>query len=615
MNFYRIAAVTPRVSVANPCDNLQALLECFEEATAQGAHLVVAPELCLTGYTCSDLFASASLEEQTAEALANLCATLPSASTIYVVGLPIRWEDRLFNCAAVLQGGRVLGIVPKTHLPTYREFYEKRHFVSGRAVPAGTVLNGIPFGTDLIFDCKAFRFGIELCEDLWAVDAPSNTLAAARAQLILNLSASTEAVGKAAYRRDLVRMQSGRLSCAYVYASAGMGESTTDVVYGGHRILCNNGRILEEAQWTEGVSLMDFNPAWVDAIRQRETSFPEVERPTLRKVTLALPGKPADGTRAKLDAHPFVPSDEAHRNERCAEILRIQVAGLAKRFRHTHAKRLVIGLSGGLDSTLALLVCAQMCEEMELPPTTILGVTMPGFGTSTRTKGNVDKLAEELGIELRDISILPCVNQHFEDIGHDPNVRDVTYENAQARARTYLLMDLANQEGGLLVGTGDLSEIALGWSTYNGDHMSMYAVNCGVPKTLVRYCVEGYARTSPEALAATLRDICDTPVSPELLPGEQHTEAIVGSYELHDFFLYYFIKYGCTRSELRDLACLLLGDTIPIDEIEHTLEIFARRFVQQQFKRSAIPDGPKVGTIALSPRGDWRMPSDAAFEL
>ena len=614
--FVRVAAVTPQVQVANPQANAAALLELLRAAAAQGAALAVAPELSLTGYTCADLFGMQSLEAQTEAAFAELLVTLPEG-LVAVVGLPIRWEDRLYNCAAVLQRGQLLGLVPKVHLPTYREFYEKRHFVSGTTVPEGTTWRGIPFGTDLLFELGDLRFGVEICEDLWAVDAPSNRLAAARAQLIVNLSASTEAVGKATYRRDLVRMQSGRLACAYAYAAAGMGESTTDVVYGGHRILANNGRILAEARWSEGISLMDFNPHWVDVVRQRETSFPDLPRVAMRRVTCPLPEalREADGTLAGLEAHPFVPADDARRTERCREILRIQVAGLAKRFSHTHSKRLVIGLSGGLDSTLALLVCAQMCRALGLPGKTILAVTMPGFGTSKRTRSNAGALAELLGAELREISIVPGVEQHFRDIGHDPACHDVTYENAQARARTYLLMDLANQSGGLLVGTSDLSEIALGWSTYNGDHMSMYAVNCGVPKTLVRWCVETVARESEADLAAVLRDICDTPVSPELLPGEQHTEAIVGQYELHDFFLYYFQKYGCSRAELSDLARLLLSDQFSPEEIDRTLDIFARRFVQQQFKRSAIPDGPKVGTIALSPRGDWRMPSDAAFSL
>ena len=612
--FFRVAAVSPKVRVADPSGNAAALAEICAKAAAQGAHLIVAPELALTGYTCGDLFGTDALERQTDSSLGTLCATLPREA-VCVIGLPVRVDDRLYNCAAVIHQGAVRGFVPKTHLPTYREFYEKRHFVAATTLPPGATVGGAPIGADLIFTLGDLRFGIELCEDLWAVDAPSHRLAAARAHLILNPSASTEAVGKAVYRRDLVRMQSGRLACAYAYAAAGTGESTTDVVYGAHRLLANNGRLLAESRWEEGLSLMDIRPAWIDAVRRRETSFPELPLAACREVALPLALPPADGTLAGLDPAPFVPADDALRHERCQEILRIQVAGLAKRFAHTRSERLVIGLSGGLDSTLALLVCVRMCEALGLPPTTVLGVTMPGFGTSVRTHSNTEALARELRVELREIPIAPLVTQHFADIGHDPALRDVTYENAQARARTYILMDLANQTRGLLVGTGDLSEIALGWSTYNGDHMSMYAVNCGVPKTLVRYCVQSVAQTSPHNLAAVLQDICDTPVSPELLPGEQKTEEIVGSYDLHDFFLYYFMKYGSSRQELRDLATLLLRDRFPAAVIDRTLDIFCRRFVSQQFKRSAIPDGPKVGTVALSPRGDWRMPSDAAFTL
>ncbi len=617
--FVRVAAVTPAVSVANPKANAEALAKSFTEATDAGARVVVAPELALTGYTCGDLFHTQSLEAQTLEALEWLKAHLPHGK-FFVFGLPLRLNDRLYNCAAVLKDGEVLGFVPKTYLPSYREFYEKRHFVSGKTLPTGATWHGIPVGADLLFDAEDFRFGVEICEDLWAVDAPSNRLALAGAQLILNLSASTESIGKAEYRRDLVRIQSGRLACAYVYASAGCGESTTDVVYGGHRLLANNGRLIAESRWEEGFSLMDFNPRWVDSVRMRETSFPDNPHAELRVIpcsddTLVERARWADGSHACLERHPFVPHDDAQRLKRCQEIFRIQVAGLAKRFRHTKVSRLVIGLSGGLDSTLALLVCVQMCRELQLPASTILAVTMPGFGTTSRTLQNAKQLATQLGAELREISIVPEVEQHFRDICHDPAQHDVTYENAQARARTYILMDLANKENGLLVGTGDLSEIALGWSTYNGDHMSMYAVNCGVPKTLVRWCVRSVATVSEPELAKILDDICETPVSPELLPGEQHTEAIVGQYELHDFFLYYFMKYGSSRSELLDLANLLLADEFSKEELSRTLGIFCKRFVQQQFKRSAIPDGPKVGTIALSPRGDWRMPSDASFSL
>jgi NAD+ synthase (glutamine-hydrolysing) len=409
-----------------------------------------------------------------------------------------------------------------------------------------------------------------------------------------------------------VQSHAARLACPYVYCNAGAGESTTDAVYSGLNLIANNGRLLVASQWQSTVQCVDFNPRWVEYVRMCESDFPNLA-PCILPTSLCVSTTTAsDGTFAGLEAHPFVPQTELKLSSHCETILQLQTAALKKRFEHTHAKRLVIGLSGGLDSTLALLVCCRMVEACGLPPSTILGVTMPGFGTSKRTRTNVDILAEALGIELREIPIGPGVELHFRDIGHDPEIKDVTYENAQARARTYLLMDLANQENGLLVGTGDLSEIALGWSTYNGDHMSMYSVNCDVPKLLVRHCVQWVAQQSPTRLAQALQDICDTPVSPELLPGEQHTESIVGSYTLHDFFLYYFFKYGCDREELAALAAQLHGD-VAAEVRDQTLAIFCRRFIQQQFKRSASPDGPKVGTVALSPRGDWHMPSDAAL--
>ncbi len=617
--FLRIATVTPRVSVANPMANANALLEVFTEAVAQGAHLVVAPELSLTGASCGDLFRTASLEAQTQEALNFLCTHLPS-NGIFVVGLPLRQADRFFNCAAVLQQGHILGYVPKTHLPNAHLSDERRHFTSATLLPANATHNGIPLGTDLLFCAETLRFGIELSDDLWAIEPPAHRMIAGRAHLILNLAADTEAIAKAEMRRDMVRMQSARLACAYAYTSSGIGESTTDTVCGGHRILAVNGRLLNEARWETGVSLMDIAPSWIDAIRCRETTLPDLPSPTLRTIPFCGPEAAhygsADGSLAGLEANPFVPADPIERNKRCREVLRIQTEALRKRVEHTQARRLVIGLSGGLDSTLALLVCDATRHALGLPPSAILAVTMPGFGTSGRTYHNACTLAQALGAELREISIVPGVEQHFRDIGHPQDVHDVTYENAQARARTYLLMDLANQEQGLLVGTGDLSEIALGWSTYNGDHMSMYSVNCGVPKTLVRSCVETVAEeTDLPMLAEVLRDICTTPVSPELLPGEQHTEALVGQYEIHDSLLYYFMKYGCSRQQLAELAELLLADSFGKEAIDKALEVFCRRFIQQQFKRSASPDGPKVGTIALSPRGDWRMPSDASLTL
>ncbi len=604
-HFYRVASIVPKVSLGDPIANAQTLLTHFREAVAAGASIAVTPELALTGATCDDLFMSASLEEQTQQALTFLCAELPKEA-LFVVGLPVRWQGNLFSCAAVIQNGALLGLVPKVNLSPL----EHRLFTSGANLPQGATLKGIPMDARLQFDAGAFTFGVVVDSNLWALNHPAETFAPARTHLILNLAADCELAGHAERRHALVSTLSGRLACAYVYTSAGEGESTTDKVYSGHTLLANNGICKAQAQWTTGITMIDFNPQWI-GVAQREAlrNIPHASLPTL---TCAPITQEVDGSKAGLDANPFVPADPAVRQARCKEILRIQVEALARRFTHTHAKRLVIGLSGGLDSTLALLVCAQMCQRLQLPPTTILGVTMPGFGTSKRTRGNVDLLAEALGIELREISIVPQVELHFKDIDHDPEVRDVTYENAQARARTFILMDLANQVNGLEIGTGDLSEIALGWSTYNGDHMSMYSVNCGVPKTLMRACVEAVASESPEALAAVLRDICATPVSPELLPGEQHTESLVGSYELHDFFLYYFMKYGCSKAELAELAQALHPHH---PDTAYTLDIFCRRFIQQQFKRSAAPDGPKVGTIGCSPRGDWMMPSDAALRL
>ncbi len=612
-NFYRIAAITPRVQVAAPLTNADELLACFREAAAAGAVVIASPELSLTGASCGDLFGSASLEAQTDAALEWLCQELPPAP-LCIVGLPLRLHERLYNCAAVIQGGVVRGYVSQVNVPKRGAFEEARHFSSAAELPEGTTYRGVPVDPYLLFDAGAFSFGIEVGDNLWSPSSSATTLIAARAQLLINLAATPETVGAAEERAALVRLLSGRYACTYLYVSAGEGESTTDVVTSGHRLIATNGRLLSEARWELGVSLADMNPRWLQAARRDACGFEhlaQLDTPTV--FCTSVEGLESDATLAGLRARPFVPDDSEALRQRCQEILRIQVAGLKKRFTHTHAKRLVLGLSGGLDSTLALLVCVELCKALGLPPTTILAVTMPGFGTSKRTRSNVETLAQELGVELREICIGPQVELHFKDIGHDPEVRDVTYENAQARARTYILMDLANEVGGLLVGTGDLSEIALGWSTYNGDHMSMYSVNCSVPKALVRYCVQTYAeQTSSIALATALKDVCDTPVSPELLPGEQHTETLVGNYDLHDCFLYYFMKYGCTREELRALAGLLWGE-LPDDAVEHALDVFCRRFVQQQFKRSASPDGPKVGTIALSPRGDWRMPSDAAF--
>ena len=631
--FYRIAAVSPVVSVGDPKANGKALLEAFGKAAADGCTVAASPELSLTGATCGDLFWSDALIKQTEQVLWRLIEDVPNGC-LYTVGLPVRIGAHLFDCTAVFANGRLLGTVAKTGFTRSRDIAGSRWFSDGALLPPGMTWADAPIGTHLLFDINAFRFGIESEADLWALNLPGERLAAAGAQLILNPAADAEIVGRSAERRDLVRLRSGRLACAYAYIGAGQGESTTDTVCSGHCLLADNGRLISERRWEPGLTEMDIRPRWTDAVRMRETRLTELPIEPMTTVDCsdvayewvesdegARRGEQvphwheSDGSLAGLDPAPFVPADPVELAARCDELMAIQSAALLKRFTHIHAKRLVIGLSGGLDSTLALLVCAEALRKAGLPSTTILGVTMPGFGTGTRTRGNVDILAEALGIELRCIPIGDGVLRHFEDIGHDPSVRDVTYENAQARARTYLLMDLANQEGGLLVGTGDLSEIALGWSTFNGDHMSMYSVNPGVPKTLMRACVRQAGARAGGDLERVLNDICDTPVSPELLPGAQNTEDIVGRYELHDFFLYYFVKYGCGAAELRGLADLLLKDRFPAAEIDTALATFGRRFVRQQFKRSTSPDGPKVGTVGLSPRGDWVMPSDAALTL
>lgn len=614
--FYRVATLTPKVAVAHPMANAQAIVELIREARQQyRATFFVTPALALTGATCGDLFFTSSLEAQTKDALEALVQELKDEE-VCVVGMPLRIADGLYSCAAVVTAKGVRGYVPKQSVARRRSSDEGRWFSPGSQLPSEVMVDGVRVAAAQVFSVGAFTFGVDL-SDLWALQPMSVTLAAARAQLIVHLDASPSVVGRAEAARIAVQSLSARLACPYVYCNAGSGESTTDGVYSGLTLLAHQGRVLVESEWGTGTEAMDFNPSWVDVVRMTESDFANVPRVALPVTTVAqfTALEARDGSLAGLEANPFIPEDDAVLAERCETILTLQTEALLKRYVHTHAKRLVIGLSGGLDSTLALLVCARMVKLLDLPATTILGVTMPGFGTSKRTRSNVDVMAEALGIELREIPIGPGVELHFRDIGHNPEVKDVTYENAQARARTYLLMDLANQENGLLVGTGDLSEIALGWSTYNGDHMSMYSVNCDVPKLLVRHCVQTVASTAPEALAAALRDVCDTPVSPELLPGEQHTESIVGAYELHDFFLYYFFKYGCTREDLRSLAESLHGQQYSQEVRDRTLDIFCRRFVQQQFKRSASPDGPKVGTVALSPRGDLRMPSDAALTL
>ncbi|NMA21036.1 MAG: NAD(+) synthase [Lentisphaerae bacterium] len=618
---YRIAAAVPVLEVANPRYNAERIIELYLQAQQQGASIVVMPELALTGYSCGDLFEQKTLLEEAKKALLLLEEASSRHNAILIVGVPFEVNSRLYNTAAVIQNGRLRALVGKTYLPEYRAFYEKRQFRSIREFTGQTVCwkgEEIPFGGKLVFQIgDDFSFGIEICEDLWAVTPPPNHLAQNGAQLIFNLSATPELVTKAAYRRDLVKMQSAKLAAAYVLSNAGVHESTSDLLFSGQALIAANGKLLAENtrfERTSSILYADLKPDWMTAIRRTSSSFNDQVPEPAHVCKLDSVSEAPDWTYFYFAKHPFVPASQEDLQERCREIFAIQSSALAKRIEHIHSKRMVIGISGGLDSTLALLVCAKCCDLLQLPRSTLCAITMPGFGTTDRTLNNAGKLAKLLGAELRTICIRKAVEQHFKDIGHDKEQRDLVYENSQARERTQILMDIANAEGGLVIGTGDLSEIALGWNTFNGDHMSMYCVNAGVPKTLIRPLIETQAQEAPDELANVLLDINNTPVSPELLPGEQHTESIIGSYNLHDFFLYYFLKYGESPRMLKAMALHAFEKDFTPEEIERTLKCFIRRFFTQQFKRNAMPDGPKVGTIALSPRGDWRMPADADHE-
>ena len=658
--FYRFACVSPVLKVADAAYNTEEIIRSAKIAASNGAAFVVSPELCITGYTCSDLFHQELLLQNSTRALVRIADALKDSDAVIAVGLPLRIFGRLYNCAAFVQHGRVVAITPKIHLPNQREFYEKRHFSSGRDLLRGAC--GASAGSAAsIVKCaiegegevpitnfitvkgsgSEVRIGVELCEDLWTPAPPSGELALAGANVIVNLSASDALVGKRDYRRNLVMNQSARCMAAYVYASAGVHESTTDMVFSGHLMIAENGSMLAESRpfsrETE-IVYADVDVERLNMQRLSEGSFQDFDSRAIiaRAATLdCLRG--CDTLQYRfVSPTPFVPGNTETRDASCTEIFNIQCAGLAKRLEATRSKRAVIGLSGGLDSTLALLVVAETFKLLKRPAKEILALTMPGFGTTHRTRNNAVELAKLLGVELRTVDIRKACLQHFADIGHDPQKLDVTYENVQARERTQILMDIANSEGGIVIGTGDLSEIALGWSTYNADHMSMYAVNCDIPKTLVRHIVSWYADRSAHleadkkgaesipnqkgaVLVDLLRDILDTPVSPELLPADsngqiaQKTESILGAYELHDFFLYHFAKYGAAPEKLRYLAKYAFKGKHTDEEIDKALAVFIRRFFTQQFKRSCIPDGPKVGTISLSPRADWRMPSDASF--
>lgn len=626
--FVRVAAAVPEVKVGYCRFNIQEIETLMRRADEAGVQMVCFPELAVTGYTCADLFNQQLLLEDAEAQLAGLLLRTSRLQVVAMVGMPVQVGGKVFNAAVVIQQGSILGVVPKTYLPNYGEFYEKRWFVSAsEAMTDSIVLCGlsVPFGTDILFSAPAenVTFGVEICEDLWTPVPPSSLQAMQGAQLVFNLSASDEVIGKHDYLVGLIRQQSARCLAGYVYASAGFGESTTDLVFAGNGIIAENGALLAQAErfsLTPQLIVSEIDIERLNADRRRTTSFLEFHAMNgvlaYRHVSFMLPEVSISLSR-RVNPYPFVPEDK-EMDARCEEIFAIQVNGLAKRMVHTGSRQLVVGISGGLDSTLALLVCVRTCDKLGIPRQNILGVTMPGFGTTDRTYNNALLLMRSLGVSVKEISIREACELHFRDIGHSPEVHDVTYENSQARERTQILMDLANQVNGLVVGTGDLSELALGWATYNGDQMSMYGVNAGVPKTLVRYLVRWVAETqvNPEA-SAVLNDVLDTPVSPELLPADsegkiaQKTEDIVGPYELHDFFLYYMIRFGFRPAKIYFLAQQAFAGIYPNEVIKKWLTTFLRRFFTQQFKRSCMPDGPKVGSINLSPRGDWRMPSDA----
>jgi len=624
--FIKVAAVTPKIRVADPVYNAGVICERLKEAYAKGAKLIVFPELCLTGYTCADLFLQPLLLEEAFRQLMTVVHATADMDALVMVGLPVEKDGRLYNVAAVFSRGQVLGMVPKVNIPSYAEFYEGRHFTEGNREPSEFFLEGkpVPFGADILFACedmKGLVVGCEICEDLWVANPPGTDHALMGASVIANLSASNETIGKDEYRELLVKSASARLLCGYVYASAGEGESTQDLVFGGHNMIAENGTILQQVKKFQGETIYgDLDIQRILTERRRMGTFGKA--PKLRYTVVPFSLKQEDTSLDRTFSNmPFVPEDEKQRNKRCEEILSIQAYGLKKRYEHTGLSAAVLGISGGLDSTLALLVTVRAFDLLGLDRKGIRAVTMPCFGTTDRTYENACRLSETLGVTLEEIDIRDAVKVHFRDIGQDIENHDVTYENGQARERTQVLMDIANRINGLVIGTGDMSELALGWATYNGDHMSMYGVNAGVPKTLVRHLVKYYSDTCGDAaLSEVLEDVLDTPVSPELLPPvdgciAQKTEDIVGPYELHDFFLYYMLRCGFPPAKVYRVAKLAFQGQYDPDTILKWLKNFYRRFFQQQFKRSCLPDGPKVGSVALSPRGDWRMPSDASAAL
>lgn len=628
--FVRVGAVVPKLKVADTEFNCNEIIKQIEIASNNKIQIAVFPELCITGYTCQDLFEQDILLEEAEKSLDKILEYTNNLDIICIIGMPIKAENQLFNTAVVIQKGRILGIVPKTFIPNYSEFYEKRWFTSSKSANKKEIEilgQKVPFGIDLLFKDKANNeicFGIEICEDVWAVEPPSNKLALLGANIIFNLSASNEVIGKKEYRKELVKMQSAKTISGYVYCSSGVNESTSDVVLSGDSMIFENGSCLVNNSRFDFESNMIFTEIDTKRLsndRRKNTSF--MGNPVdleYREIEINIPDNIENLTR-EYSKTPFVPEDKKKISEICEEILNIQSYGLAKRLLHTNINKTVIGISGGLDSTLAFLVITKAYEILNLPKENIIAITMPGFGTTSRTHNNSIKLINEYGATFREINITKSSLQHLEDIGHDKNIKDVTYENAQARERTKILMDVANKENGLVIGTGDLSELALGWCTYNGDHMSMYAVNTSIPKTLVKYIIKWVAGNSKEECKNIINDILYTPISPELLPPdekgniEQKTEEQVGPYILHDFFLYHFLRYGAEPKKIYILACKTFKQDFKKEEIKHWLQVFIKRFFTQQFKRNCMPDGPKVGTVSLSPRGDLRMPSDVNYNI
>lgn len=624
--FIKTAAATPEIRVADCEYNTNKIIALIDEAKLRAVKLLVFPELCVTGYCCHDLFYQPALLNGALEQLARIVKATEGSDMLTAVGCPIVFYGELYNCAVIIQNGKILGVIPKKFLPNYNEFYEARQFTSAPDGEYDIKLFGksVPFGLNLLFECAELpelTFAAEICEDLWSPDPPSTILALGGATVIANLSASNETIGKEAYRKALVTGQSARLICGYIFASAGEGESTQDLVFGGHRMIAENGTTLADSGlYTTGLTISEIDVQKLSTERRRNTSFKCGAEPKVRRIAFTMRTERTVLTR-NVEAMPFVPQVASEKEKRCFDILQMQAHGLSARIRHTNCKTLVVGISGGLDSCLALLVSVEAMKLLNRPMSDIITITMPCFGTTNRTKSNAETLCTILGTTLRVINISDSVRKHFADISHDENDHNVTYENGQARERTQVLMDIANEENGLVIGTGDLSELALGWATYNGDHMSMYGVNASVPKTLVRHIVYYYAQNADNtALREVLTDIFNTPVSPELLPAKdgeisQITEDLVGPYELHDFFLYNGIRWGFPPKKVYRLAQYAFGESYDSGTILKWLKTFYRRFFAQQFKRSCLPDGVKVGSVSLSPRGDWRMPSDASSAL